>query len=361
MIAAARVRPSQSHRLDLSIAGLLPVRVTASTHQDAQAIARRIGGLPSDQPPNPDVVVSVDRIPRPERFVAGRSGLTRENGLVLAGRTGATLVADPYLRSSPVSVTVPDVDADLAVLREVLRVRAAQLGIVGIHGSAFALAGSGTLLAGWAGSGKTGVLMAALRDGARFLADDDVWIAQDPPRLLSGGRERIEVRVWHADAFPEVLGRASAPDRLRARGAGAILRAAAGLKHLRRRLAVRPILHVTPERLAGIERMTDSAELDRVILLVGSGASAVSVRSITTTEAANRIAAMQDAERAQLVLMSQLLAFRGRDLGYDGAAVDRRTREILLTALASVPCYEIEHPAPPSGAVIWEAVRSCSP
>ena len=77
-----------------------------------------------------------------------------------------------------------------------------------IHASCVELAGTGVLLRGPAGSGKSDLVLRLIEDGARLVADDRIDLAAEAGRLFASAPEaiagRMEVRGIGIVAVPNV-------------------------------------------------------------------------------------------------------------------------------------------------------------
>lgn len=163
-------------QLDFRPHGLVTVRLTAAPRRLARLFACHFGPSASAGPQPPDVVVTA----------AGRSRL------------------GPVNHSGPIEMVVPPHPSSLLVplVKAAVALAALRNGLLPVHGGAFTYGAGGAVVTGSRGSGKTGVLLAAMLDGAQCVASE--WAAVDPAGWMAGVLEPVRVRSCYLDQLPDV-------------------------------------------------------------------------------------------------------------------------------------------------------------
>jgi D-aspartate ligase len=370
-LASARV-------VDFDVHGLVGVRVLDAGPSDLEAVSRDVGVAGSLEGRNPDVIVCfVDELsPRPLALIDGGATAYARDGVYFLDAPGGAPVARVKqgtgwgqalivcLRGAS-SVPMLATCVDLAALSK---------GWVGLHASAWVMGGCGFLAAGWAGSGKTGALLAACDHGARALGDERILLASSGATMAGVGRP-IVGHDWHLPQLsPPTIGSHSVrravakatptltalADRLADRlGPGLPARAVRKLvARLRRALDV----EVSQTRLSPGSGTPSIARPDALILLETHRDDAIVTRRIDPVTAAERLASQVEAEL--LPALRAQLAFEYALQGDGWSGIRRapaRAARLLASATRNVPCYLVRHPYPCSLDRLHEAISALAP
>lgn len=227
-------------------------------------------------------------------------------------------------------------------------------GVIPLHASAFAWQGQVCVLAGPAGSGKTGVLLAAVSKGAEAVGDECVWLG--PGGRLRGIPVDMEVRLAYLRAWPAFRGRVPRPDRRRAQIYGALARVMPS-DALARKAASRARATVHAETLLG--PYLKGVAVNRLVLSVTRDAPGIAVRRITTSEAVERLVHLQMQEYApqRRCYAHALYLFPGLRNDFMDH-LDAGVSKALAEALKGVETCVLEHPQPVSPADLVTAMQA---
>jgi hypothetical protein len=241
-------------------------------------------------------------------------------------------------------------------------------GYMMLHASSFVYRGRGILVAGWQSGGKSEMLLAFMKAGARFVSDDWTILAPGGEGMF-GLSQHLGIWGWQFRYLPQYWARISRQDRARVRladmyraldkklsaGKGA-QKFAGGL--LRRALgdpAGSGRVEVDARKLAPGGVWQGPAPLD-LVFLAGVAGGSVSVEPISTEEVADRMIASQSYERRDLwgVYDRFRFAFPGKaNPLLDGWR--ERERSLLAEALSGRPAYRLLHPYPVDLDSLYEA------
>jgi hypothetical protein len=356
---------------DYDLHGIVGVRLVGASRGDVEAVDGQLGPIRAPLAREPDIVVRfVERLSLagPLRlFGTGEAGFTDDSFLVLRGaRKSRVRVRLPLEQAGGrCELTCESGLPAVPLLIPLVNLAALANGAVPVHAAAFVHRGTGVLVTGWAKGGKTETLLAFMAEGATYVGDEWVYVAQDGERLY-GIPEPIKVWDWHLPDLPEYRARLGRGDRARLRA----LAAAQGA--LRRGVGARPgsvagrVSHllegqrgtnVRPERLFGADRCSREARLDKVVFVVSEDGSDVRVEPIEPEEIARRMVFSLEHER--LDFLAYYLRFRfafPESASPVVADAERLERELLSAALAGKEAYAVYHPYPAPIPALFEAL-----
>jgi hypothetical protein len=264
-------------------------------------------------------------------------------GAVLLGRAGARLrlpLSDLEpgceLLCEPGLVRIPH-------LHGILELLALQQGVTPLHASAVRQRGLGLLIHGWPGSGKTGLLMRFMAEGAAIVGDDTVYL--DGTGRMFGLPEKVEVRDTDLREIGLYGSAVGAKQRARL---GALRAAEACLGHLTPRLGAaarrRRKLLINPEQLFGADRCPRTSPLDLVILLAKTDAPMPRLEEIAVEEAATRLAAAAAYERQAIEgLYYNLACVDPRQSRQPVQGAEELQRSILSRSLSHARAFVLSH------------------
>jgi hypothetical protein len=348
--------------VDFALHGALAVRTLDAAPADLAAVSRELGRADTRAEVDADIVICfVDELrPSDVEPLNGNGMAYGDGGLYYLDRTGgrplahirqgerwgqALIVCRRGLGCVPLLSTA----IDLAALAH---------GWVPLHASGWALDGAGVIAAGGAGSGKTGALLAACRNGAAPLADDHVLMSKDGRSMVGLGRS-MTLRDWHIAQ----LGRSAAPvslvRRTLATASARLLGGHAGsgdsagnrlppwltksarrvVSGLRRRAGV----EIALERV-GVPNGT-SARPDLVVLLETRRQATVVAEPIDPGAAAARLAAAVEGELMPPLRHQMSLGSALRRHGWSGLErVPDVASTLLHEAIRGKATYVVTHP-----------------
>jgi hypothetical protein len=357
--------------VDFAVQGVVGIRLVDPSSCDVAAVVAATGAkqvAPLDEPEITIRFVSKLR-PGEIRYVEpGETGFTDDTFLVLPRAYGKDPLAEVPLDSigRQCDIVCSSGLGFVPLLRPVLDHAMLAKGVVVLHASAFRYKGRGTLVAGWARGGKTTSLLAFMRGGAEFIADDHVYVNSDGNRLC-GIPEPISLRASHLDEMPEYRRSVRGLDRAALRGWSAIGRLVSSAAsregdHSIRKLTARvagiaenACIRVPPERLFG--KCITEGKLDKVFLAIAHQSPDVRAERVDADWLADRLIFSLRAERRRL--LDQYLAFRF-------AFPDRRSellervneieRDVLTRVLSDAESYVVYHPLPAPVVQLFETM-----
>ena len=290
---------------DFDLHGLVGVRLLNATAQDVATVTRQLGPLHAALDREPDVVIRFVESLGAERLTyvgVGDAGFTNDQFLLLSGRS--TTRARTRIPFDEVGLH-PRVLCERGVaavphLVTMVNLAALANGVLPLHASAFRIDDRGVLVTGWSKSGKTESVLGCVAQGGRYVGDE--WIYLTPEGQMFGLPEPIRLWAWHFDQQPALL--RDRPRRSRTklatwRSAAAAARTVSGsglpgASLMRRALPLverQAYLQVPPVELFGTARMTRSATLDAVVLMVSHDDPTITSEQAARGEVAARMRA----------------------------------------------------------------------
>jgi len=365
--------------VDFDLHGAVGIRVVDAGPRELNAIRRQLG--PIERPLGdraPDIVIRFARAPPPGgalRYITmGQTAHDAEHYYVLRddqGRPTRTVLPMDAV-GGPCEIQCSRGTRGVRPLLAIINLTALWKGLVPLHGSALVHGERGILVTGWAKGGKTETLLAFREHGARYLADE--WVYLDPEtHRMYGIPEPIRLWEWHLRALASLRPTVSSSTwrRLRAgrfavraveRLAAAAGRNRSGVARVLRKAA--PTLErqlsvqVEPERLFGSSRLVSGGVPVSCLLWAISHASEeITVERADAASVAERMSASVEYELAEM--RDHYLQFR---YAFPGAANDRiealgaRLAELLGRALSPLAAYRVAHPYPVDLTALYGAI-----
>jgi len=368
--------------VDYDLGGVVRLRLLDAGGRERAAVGRQLGPLESPGDGRaPDVVVRfVDRLELHGdlRYVGlDDAGFTDEEFLILRGkhksrvrarvpveRIGATCEIECERGLAAVPMLVPILNATMLAR-----------GHLPLHAAAFVHRGRGVIATGWSKGGKTETLLAFLGRGARYVADEWLYLAPDGARMF-GIPEPIRVWGWHVDSLPELRARLTAGERARLSLLGLVAggmqrvtdhgrrHGSAATRTLNRASALlesQRCLDVAPERLfAGLDAVRAGGEPVRpecLLFVVSHERPDIVIEPVEAAQVAARMrfSLAEEDQRLRSLYHRFRFAFPGRANPHLEAADERRAA-LLASALGALPAFEVRHPYPVSLPALYAAV-----
>lgn len=302
---------------DFDLHGFVGIRLLgADPHARARVVAQ-LGPIEAQLKREPDITVQfVDRLEHGAlTYVTWQeSAFDEEAFYLLAGR--GRVRAKTRIPFEAVGARC-DIVCERAVpavplLLAIVNMTALTKGVLPLHASAFLYQGLGILATGWAKGGKTEALLGFMRNGARYIGDE--WVYLTPDGRMLGIPEPIRLWRWQIRQLPEIAARLRRSEQIRlglldgianaaervapGRGgglAGSVLRRS--IPVLRRQISVQ----VPPARLFGPENIALEGQVDRVFFMSSHEQPGLRMDDIDAGELATRMSASLVHER-QLLL-----------------------------------------------------------
>ena len=359
--------------VDFDLHGLAGVRVLDGYEADVAVVARQLGPVPRALARPPDLTIRfVDRLVPSSRLQylgAREAGWADDGFYVLQSRKKPAMVRLPMDRiGDPCEVVCQRGLPAVPYLIAMLNLAVLTNGALPIHAAAFELDGRGVLVTGWSKGGKTELLMAATRAGARYIGDEWVYLTADGS--MFGIPEPIRLWDWHLDQLPEVRARLGRADRLKLRTLPLAGRLDAALPNgVRRSLPGRTLNRAIP--LVDGQRRVDlppeklfgplgplKGRLDHVLFVVAAAGDEITVEPIAAMDVARSMLFSLLHERLDLATIYLQARFAFPELA--NAHIDRLEtvqRERLTSFLADRPAHRIVHPYPVDFEAFLDAAR----
>ncbi|MDX6365897.1 MAG: hypothetical protein QOK30_973, partial [Nocardioidaceae bacterium] len=362
---------------DFDLHGIVGIRLVDATSGDIAKVQRQLGPLQATLDRDPDITIGfVDRATTKTVTYAGlnEGGFNEEGFFVLQGRDGVVAkVLLPFeqighglhISCERALPMVPD-------LLAIINLIALTKGVLPLHASAFSIEGTGVLITGWAKAGKTETLLGCMKQGARYIGDE--WVYLTPDGSMLGLPEPIRLWAWHLEQFPEILQARRRRDRMRlsmwnraALSVGRASRMFPGAGVLRKGAPVitrQAYLQVPPEDLFGADAMQLKGPLDVVVLVLNHDSPEIVSRPVSPAEVAGRMAASLATERAQFMEHYDQFRYAFPDRVSDVVERAHETETALLQqVLEGRPAAKVLHPYPCDitdlGNAVMHAVRTC--
>jgi hypothetical protein len=358
---------------DILAAGVVHVRACAAGPADIAGLGRQLG---RERPPadsRPDITIRfVHRLPRQglQHVEVGRSAFTSEGYMVRAAGRGGWCIVPFANAGAPCEFVCERGVRSVPLLGAFIRLAAIGRGFLPFHASAFEWQGRGVLVAGWSHGGKTSALLSFAANGARYVGDDLVLIAQDGSEMR-GLNVPIAVSEWHLSQLPHVQRTTPMRTRLWHAAVERVSRAAeaqdvrggngiAGSLRLRTvsRVARRSTKLVVPLHTLFAAGTAACATPRTLFLMLSTQQDQVTVEPMPAREIADRMAHSLAAEA--LPLLDHYHAYRFAGIGPRSDLLDtlaEREGALLRSALAGLDGYVVRHPYPAPFAGLFEAMQ----
>lgn len=367
--------------VDFDLHGVVGIRVVDPRRGELEAIRRQLGPIErSLGGRRPDVTIRFrDDAPMDyglRHVTLGQTAHDARSYYVLRDdqgrRTRTSLPMDAV--GGPCEIVCSRGTRGIRPLLAIINLTALWKGLVRVHGSALVHSGQGILVTGWAKGGKTETLLAFREHGAKYLADQ--WVYLDPEtQRMYGIPEPIRLREWHLRSMPSLRATVASSTWLRLRVGGGVaaiadrLADAAGRSHsglariarkaspsLRRQLSVQ----VPPDRLFGAAKIaTGGVQAECVLWVVSHASQEIAVDRTDATVVARRMASSVEYEQADL--RDHYLQFCYAFPDATNPRIDQmrpRLQHLLGNALSPLTAYRVAHPYPVDLDALYTAVES---
>lgn len=358
--------------LDLDLHGFVRIRLLNAEPRDVATVIKQVGPIRADTSGEPDIVIEfVDRLrfSSPLRYLGvNDAAFTDDAFLVLRGK-----------QKSRVRVQVPLQDIGrrcrfvcerglpaVPLLMAVVNLTALGNGVLPLHASGLIYNGSGVLVTGWAKGGKTETLLAFAANGAEYVGDEWIYLADDGTRMY-GVPEPIRIWSWHLEELPQYRALVRSRDRIRLRGLSWITRTLGLLdsgsrshalaRRLRAILDQQLYVHLRPEQLFD-GACVPVGTPEKIFFVASHESPEMTVEPMPAREIAEKMVFSLQMERAEF--MSYYYAFRFAFPGLSNDLVERAEqiqREKLIRALDKREAFAVYHPYPCSVPALFEVMK----
>lgn len=351
--------------VEYDLHGTVGVRLIDAAPADVAAVDRQLGPIRGPIPGGPCITVRfVDRLPTGQLSLAGvrESGWSADQFLVLrsAHKVPARVVIPIDQAGGSLEMVAERGLPAVPLLVPILNLAALHAGVLPLHAAGLVHRGRGIVVTGWSKGGKTETLLAFLRQGARYVGDEWVYLKSDG--TMHGIPEPMRLWRWHLQRLPDVARRVPAWDRLRLSALASLRTVASTMPAsvpLARRIrsAVDGQLYVD----LAIERLgvptQPVAQVDLVCFVESHTAPGVEVEAMEGAEVAARMAHSLAYERRELLgrAYEYRYAFPHRPpVGIEAAGPIES--DLLMSLVAPLPVLRLRHPYPVDIASLFEAL-----
>lgn len=354
--------PAFDRPTEFDLHGALGIRLLNALPKDIVTVRGQLGVPEQPLFRRPDITIRfVRELPHDEvrQVEFGRVRLGENGSLELVDEvTGRRSRIPVHQLGQPCEIICESGVPSIPFFTEILGLTALAGGYVPLHASAFVHRGTGMLMAGLAGSGKTTALLGFASDGAEFVGDDWILISRDGHNM-HGLSTSMRVSIDRVKQLPNLgcpSGRLTFWFMVLLHKANEILhlgrssQTTATFVRLSRRvsaaLAERLKVRLSPMTIFD-RRINPRARPDKIFLLLSCNATEIQVAPIAQEEMASRLTNLTDYEQSKL--MTYYLALKCAFPDAENRFLERssqRQRTILLDALKEKETYVIWHPHP---------------
>lgn len=357
-----------SATFDFDLAGVVGVRAIGAGARERAALERQLGPAGPALTREPDLVL---------HFV---EKIEHGSALRMIGLDDAAFSQDSFLllrgkHKSRTCVKIPLEDVGgrcelvcerglsaVPMLVPILNATVLARGHLPLHAAAFELGGKGVIATGWSKGGKTETLLACMAEGARYVADEWLYLAPDGTRMC-GLVEPIRVWSWHLDSLPELRARLSAGERTKLSLLGLLaggMRAATDGGRRHGSLATRTLnrasalvagqlcVDLAPARLfPGATAASGPVRPEILLHVVSHDRPEIELVPVDAHEVAERMrfSLAEEDQRLRSLYHRFRYAFPARVNAHFEAASERQ-RVLLHATLGSLRAFELRHPYP---------------
>jgi hypothetical protein len=390
--------------VDFDLGGVVGLRLLDAGAREAAAVARQLGPIRRPLAREPDVCVRF--VPRIQlssslRFIGLREAAFSDDAfLLLRGKHESRLrVQIPFERvGERCEIVCERGISAVPMLVPILNATLLAKGHLPLHAAGFVHRGRGVVATGWSKGGKTETLLAFMARGARYVADEWLYLAPGGTGMF-GIPEPIRIWRWHTQSLPELRAHLSAGQRARlsmlAMLAGGMSRVTAdGARH--GSLATRTLnrasalvanqlcVDLPPERLfagrfaahvpeaangtdpairpGGSAPGAEPVRPEHVLFVVSHERPEITVRPIPAAEVAERMlhSLAEEDQRLSSCYHRFRFAFPARRNEVLERAPELR-RTLLHAAFERKNAFEVRHPYPVSLPALYDALAEvCS-
>jgi hypothetical protein len=348
---------------DFSINGLAGIRLVDAADQDRAMVRRQLGLHPGSLAGEPDITIRF--VPRlaataPMRYLKrGAAGFTDDAFILLDNKSRLQHRSQiPFDKiGERCEIICEHGLSSIPLLTSIINLTMLNKGILPVHASAFVYNRSGVLVNGWPKGGKTGMLLAFMNRGAKYISDDWVYISSDDSRM-HGLPEQIQIRDWYLQFLPQYQAVTAGRKRLKMRllkllhsitsklsGSNRQGLPAKLLRRINLGVERQLSIHVHPHTLFGEESCISSGHLNKVFLAVTQEQPGIMVRPAQHQAAIRQINSQLLYE--QQTLMSYYLMFRFAFPEKTNRIIDQYETlqyQLLDRILADKEIYNMYHP-----------------
>lgn len=360
---------------DFDLHGIIRLRLIDARQRDIRTVARQLGPIEAPVAGDADITVRfVDelRVRGTVRIVGLDEGAFSDDAfLILRSKHKARArVAIPLERvGSGLEIVCERGVSSVPQLIPIVNLTALAKGTQPLHAAAFEWNGVGVASCGWSKGGKTESLLAFMREGARYVGDEWVYVTGDG-RSLYGIPEPIRLWDWHLGQLPEYRRLVPPADRVRLGAIGAAAAVHRSLPRDARRLPgshafdrMMALLegqrHVDPpaERLFGRDRWAERTNFDRLFFLVNGDVDRVVVRPIDPEEVARRMTFSHVHHRIGFLNLYWQFRYAFPDRPNPIVEqVEGLERDLLRRVFAGKTAFEVLHPHPVAIPSLFDAI-----
>jgi len=374
--AADGGRAGDASIVDFDLHGLVRIRLIDAGPREVAAVTRQLGPIRAPVAGDADLTIRfVEQLDVRGRIrVVGleQGGFTDDAFLILRSKHKARArVQIPLDRIGGTAEIVCEQGVNaVPQLIPIVNLTVLAKGALPLHSSAFTWHGVGVAACGWSKGGKTETLLSFMRQGARYVGDEWVYVSGDGASLY-GIPEPVRLWDWHLRQLPEYRRHVSRKDRVKLGTIGSLERVHRGLPASTRRRVpgshafdrVMTLLegqrHVdpSPERLFGRDRWVERADFDRLFFLQNAQAPGVTVEPVDPLEVARRMTFSHVHHR--MGFLDYYWQFRFAFPERPNPVVERVEeieRDLLLQVFAGKTAFRVEHPHPVSIPALFDAI-----
>ena len=351
--------------VDFDLHGLVGIRLVEAAPPEVAAVAKQLGLSPTSLAREPEIIVRwVDGFSPGQLKVLGdhEVGYNGDAFFLLRGKHQARCRVQIPFESIGGVAAATEIVCESGVkgvpqLVPIINLTLLAKGIVPVHASAFVYQGQGILAAGWSKGGKTEALLSFMAAGAKYVADDWVYVTRDGH--LYGIAEPVRLRGWHLDDLPQFRRRVPLLTRARLRALNLADRWKDLVRERSRFLPGRSIgrvLHllarqafvtVPPRRLFQEQMARPPVAFDHLFLLASHESAEIRIEPIDPAEVARQMVFSVQEERDRF--LSYYRKFRFAFPERANWLIDeseRLQRELLVEAFAGKRAHAVFHPYP---------------
>src|SRR5688572_17484113 len=214
------MKTEEHEPVDFDLGGVVGLRLVDAGPREAAAVTRQLGPIRCTLAREPDVSVRfVERIElaSPLRYIGlADAAFSDEAFLILRGKHESRLRCQIPLESvgERCEILCERGLAAVPMLVPILNATLLAKGHLPLHAAGFVHRGRGVVATGWSKGGKTETLLAFMARGARYVADEWLYLAPDGASMF-GIPEPIRIWRWHTQSLPELRTHLSRGQRAR--------------------------------------------------------------------------------------------------------------------------------------------------
>jgi hypothetical protein len=355
---------------EFDVGGVVGVRALHAGPREIAVLERELGVAP--RPLGRAADIQVRFVPRLEhgaslRLIGRRDAAFGEGSFLLLGGRERAAIAVPFEQvGQRISLECEQGLCSFPLLASIVNATMLSKGFVPLRAAAFVHAGRGVLATGWSKGGKSQTLLAFVAHGARYVADERLYLAPGGHSMF-GLREPIRLWSRQLACLPELRRKVPWLERLRLSLLG-LIEAALPAAGPRARLQERLCVDLPAAELFPADLQPDGSEEcarlrpERVLFVVDHDRPEIVVEPIDPAEVAERMSySLLEQEHG---LYSCYNKFRFAYPGRRNELLERAPSlqsELLHAALSGRPAFEVRHPSSVSLNALYRALeRVCA-